>query len=168
MKKYFPVLVTGFAAGVLHIVPIFKSLTCCLIVPVAAYFAIVLYQKSNNNFEQIDLKKGATLGILTGVVAALFGSFFDIAITLVTKNNDILNSLNQLAETIDVFPFPQETKDEVLNLMQSVASSIKETGFSFLYSVSIFVNNLIVNPIFGLIGGLVGTKIINSRNSKLD
>lgn len=168
MKKYFPVLVTGFAAGVLHIVPVFKSLTCCLIVPVAAYFAIVLYQKSNNNFEQMELKKGAILGLLTGVVAALFGSFFDILITLITKNNDILNSFNQLTETIDVFPFPQETKDEVLRLMQSVATSIRETGFSFLYSISILVNNLIVNPIFGLIGGLVGVKMLNSKNSKLD
>ena len=165
MKKYLPVLVTGFAAGVLHVVPIVKGLTCCLVVPVAAYFAIVLYQKSNNNFEQIDLKKGATLGILTGVIAAIFGSFFDIAITLITKNNDILNSFNQLTETIDMFPFPQETKDEVLNLMQTVVTSIRETGFSLLYSTSIFVNNLIVNPIFGLIGGLVGTKILNSKNS---
>jgi len=168
LKKYFPVLVTGFAAGVLHIVPVFKSLTCCLIVPVAAYFTIVLYQKSNNNFEQMELKKGAVLGLLTGVVAALFGSFFDIIITLVTKNNDILNSFNQLTETIDVFPFPQETKDEVLRLMQSVATSIRETGFSFLYSISILVNNLIVNPIFGLIGGLVGVKMLNSKNSKLN
>jgi len=168
LKKYLPVLVTGFAAGVLHIVPIVKGLTCCLVVPVAAYFAIVLYQKSNNNFEQIELKKGATLGLLTGLVAAIFGSFFDIAITLITKNNDILNSFNQLTETIDMFPFPQETKDEVLNLIQAVATSIRETGFSLLYSASIFVNNMIVNPIFGLIGGLVGAKIINSKNSKLD
>ncbi|MCP5062121.1 MAG: DUF4199 family protein [Ignavibacteriae bacterium] len=165
MKKYLPVLVTGFAAGVLHIVPIVKGLTCCLVVPVAAYFAIVLYQKSNNNFEQIDLRKGATLGILTGVIAAIFGSFFDIAITLITKNNDILNSFNQLTETIDMFPFPRETKDEVLNLMQTVVTSIRETGFSLLYATSIFVNNLIVNPIFGLIGGLVGAKILNSKNS---
>ena len=165
MKKYLPVLVTGFAAGVLHIVPIVKGLTCCLVVPVAAYFSIVLYQKSNNNFEQIDLKKGAIFGLLTGIIAAFFGSFFDIALTLITKNNDILNSFNQLTETIDMFPFPQETKDEVLNLMQTVVTSIRETGFSLLYSTSIFVNNLIVNPIFGLIGGLVGTKILNSKNS---
>ena len=165
MKKYFPVLVTGFAAGVLHIVPYVKGLTCCLVVPVAAYFAIVLYQKSNNNFGQIDLKKGATLGLLTGIVAALFGSFFDIIITFITKNNDILNSFNELTQTMEMLPLPQETKDEVLNLLQSVATSIRETGFSFIYSISIFVNNFVVNSVFGLIGGLVGTKILNSKNN---
>lgn len=166
MKKYLPVLVTGFAAGVLHVVPLLKGLTCCLIVPVAAYFAVILEQKSKNLTGEFDLQKGAILGLLTGVVAAFFGSFFEIFVTFITKNNDIIASFNEIAQSVNSLPFSEDVKEEVLNMMKSVGDSIQETGFSPLYSISIFVNNLIVNPIFGLIGGLVGAKMLNSKNAR--
>ena len=43
-----PAIVAGFGAGVLHVVPLTKALTCCLVVPLAAVAAIMLEQKSNN------------------------------------------------------------------------------------------------------------------------
>ncbi len=163
MKKYLPVLVTGFAAGVLHIVPFLKGLTCCLVVPAAAYFAIILEHKSNKMTGEFDLKKAAVLGLLTGIVAAVFGSFFEVFVTFITKNNAILNSFNEINQSVNSLPFSDAVKEEVLTIMNSVAASIRETGFSPLYSISILVNNLIVNPIFGLIGGLVGAKVLNSK-----
>jgi len=166
LKKYLPVLVTGFAAGVLSVVPFLKGLTCCLIVPIAAYFAVILEQKSKNITGEFDLKKAAVLGLLTGIVAAVFGSFFEIFVTLITKNNTILNSFNEINQSVNSLPFSDAVKEEVLSIMNSVAASIRETGFSPLYSISIFVNNLIVNPVFGLIGALVGAKILNSKNQR--
>lgn len=168
MKKYLPAIVAGFAAGVLHVVPLTKALTCCLVVPIAAVAAIMLDQKANERSDEIELKRGAVLGLLTGLFAAFFGSFFDIFITFITKNNDILISFNELTEIIDTFPVPSDIKEEALELMQEVAESIKGTGFSILYAVSVFFNNIIVDSIFGLIGGLAGTKILNSRNSTSD
>lgn len=164
MKKYLPALVAGFGAGVLHVVPIAKGLTCCLVIPVAAVIAIMLEQKANN-LNTIDLKRGVYLGLFTGIFAALFGSFFDIFITYITKSNDILIAYNELHNVLDSFPVPENIKEEVMILMHEVTQSIKETGFSGIYAISIIFNNLIVNSIFGLIGGLAGTKILNSRNS---
>ncbi|MCB9259352.1 MAG: DUF4199 family protein [Ignavibacteriales bacterium] len=165
MKKYLPALVAGFGAGVLHVVPLTKSLTCCLVVPIAAFIAIMLDQRANNLTGEYELKKGAMLGLLTGIFAALFGSFFDLFITFVTKNNDIITAFNELNSVLDSFPVPNHIKEEVINLMQSVVESIKETGFSALYALSVIFNNFIVNSIFGVIGGIVGTKILNARNS---
>jgi hypothetical protein len=165
LKKYFPALVAGFGAGVLHIVPLTKGLTCCLVVPIAAVIAIMLEQKANGNLKVIELKRGVILGLLTGVFAALFGSFFDIMITFITKNNDIILAFNEMNDILDTFPVPENVREEVINLMGSVVESIKETGFSSIYAISVIFNNLIVDSIFGLIGGLAGTKILNSRNS---
>lgn len=165
MKKYLPVLVTGFAAGILHIVPFVKGFVCCLIVPVAAYFAVILEQKSKNITGEFDLKKGAVLGFFTGIAAAFFGTFFEIFVTLITKHNDILTSINEITRTIHSLPFSEDVKNEVLTVMKSVVNSIRTNGFSPLYSISIFINNLIVNPIFGTIGGLVAAKILNSKYS---
>lgn len=165
MKKYLPAIVAGFIAGVLHVVPLAKSMTCCLIVPIAAFGAIILDQKANQISDEFELKRGAILGFLTGVFAALFGSFFDIFITFITRNNDIIISFNELTKVLDSMPIPSDVKTEVLKLMNQVADSIKETGFSLLYTVSVIFNNFIVNSIFGTIGGLIGTKVINARNS---
>ena len=165
MKKYLPALVAGFGAGVLHIVPLTKGLTCCLVVPIAAVIAIMLEQKANGNLKVIELKRGVILGLLTGVFAALFGSFFDILITFITKNNDIILAFNEMNDILDTFPVPEYVREEVISLMGSVVESIKETGFSSIYAISVIFNNLIVDSIFGLIGGLAGTKILNSRNS---
>jgi len=167
LNKYLPAIVAGFGAGVLHVVPLTKALTCCLVVPIAAVAAIMLEQKAYNLTGDFDLKRGAILGLLTGIFAAMFGSFFDIFITLLTKNNDIIVAFNQISEMVDSFPVPGNVKNEVISLMKSVVDSIKEDGFSGLYAISIIFNNLIVDSIFGLIGGLAGTKILNSRNSRV-
>ena len=166
MKKYLPAIVAGFGAGVLHVVPITKALTCCLVIPLAATAAIMLEQKANKIIGEFPLKRGVILGILTGLFAALFGSFFDIFITFITKNNDLLLAFNELNNVIDSIPVPENIKQETLTLMKSVADQIRQTGFSSLYAFAILFNNLVVDLIFGAIGGLVGTKILNARNSE--
>lgn len=166
MKKYLPAIVAGFGAGVLHVVPITKALTCCLVIPLAAAAAIMLEQKANRIIGEFPLKRGVILGILTGLFAALFGSFFDIFITFVTKSNDLLFAFNELNDLIESIPVPENVKQETLTLMKSVTDEIRETGFSSLYAFAILFNNLLVDLIFGAIGGLAGTKILNARNSE--
>jgi hypothetical protein len=161
-----PALVAGFGAGVLHVVPLTKALTCCLVVPIAAFAAIMLEQKSTNIVGNIELNRGIILGLLTGIFAALFGSFFDIFITFITRNNDLLTAFGDLSEIVDTFPVPENVKNESLNLMNSVAQSIRETGFSAIYSFTVIFNNLIVDSIFGVIGGIIGTKVVNAKNVK--
>jgi hypothetical protein len=78
LKKYLSAFVCGFGAGVLQIVPVAKSFSCCLIIPAAAFLALVLEQKSTNNFTRILPGKAILIGLVTGLYAAIFGSFFDI------------------------------------------------------------------------------------------
>ena len=161
-----PAVVAGFGAGVLHVVPLTKALTCCLVVPLASVAAIILEQKSTNLSGDIELNRGIILGLLTGIFAALFGSFFDIFITFITRNNEIITAFSELTELVDTFPVSEEVKNESLKLMNSVAKSIKETGFSTIYSFTVIFNNLIVDSIFGVFGGIIGTKVVNARNAK--
>ena len=161
-----PAIVAGFGAGVLHVVPLTKALTCCLVVPIAAVIALILEQRANRLDGNIEINRGMFLGFLTGFIAALFGSFFDIFITLITKNNDIILAYHEMSDIFDSFPVPQDVKEETMNLMCGVVESIKETGFSFIYSITITINNILVDSVFGFIGGIIGTKVLNARNSE--
>ena len=165
-KKYISPLVVGFAAGILSIVPVIKSLGCCLLIPVAAFIALMLEQKANSNFSKLEIKKGVIFGLITGVTAALFGTFFDFAITIITRNNDLVTAFPQLVETINKFPVDEATKQEVLTLLGGVIENIKTGGFSLLYTFSLLFNNLFSYSVFGMLGGIIGVQILNSRNNK--
>jgi len=163
LKKNLPALVAGFAAGVLQVVPVIKSFSCLIILPLAGIFALSLYQKSNKIFTPIDTKTAVITGLMTGLFAALFGTFFEIIITLITKTNDLVYVVNDLYAFIESFPVDETVKSQVIALTEDVVNSIKTTGFSFLYSMSVLVNNLIINPVFAMIGALIGLKFINSK-----
>ncbi|NMB83559.1 MAG: DUF4199 domain-containing protein [Ignavibacteria bacterium] len=163
MKKYISSFVTGFGAGVLHVVPVAKSLACCLIVPLASFISLLLDRKANPTSEKITMKKGAMFGLVTGLYAALFATVFDLLITLITKNNDIVSMMPELQKMIVAFPLSESLKSEVMRLFESVRNDIINYGFSSLYTFSIIINNTVVNSIVGTIVGLIGAQIINHK-----
>lgn len=165
MKKYLAALICGFGAGVLQIVPFVKSFSCCMILPFAAFISLLLDQRAARNFEKIPMKKALLFGLFTGLFAALFGSVFELLITFITKNNDVIASFTDLQRIVQNLPLSEEIKKEVLSIFQSVREDILKNGFSILYTFSVILNNFIVNSIFGSVGGLVGAQIINSRLS---
>ncbi len=165
MKKYLAALICGFGAGVLQIVPFVKSFSCCMILPLAAFISLLLDQRATRNFGKIPMKKALLFGLFTGLFAALFGSVFELLITFITKNNDVIASFTDLQRIVQNLPLSEEIKKEVMNIFQSVREDILKNGFSILYTFSVILNNLIVNSIFGSVGGLVGAQIINSRLS---
>jgi hypothetical protein len=162
-KTYLPPLVSGFGAAVLTTVPGVKEFGCCLIVPLAVLTALLLYRKTLNSDANINVKTSLFLGFLTGLFAALFGTFFDVIITLFTRSNDFVQTLPQTAQILDSLNLGEAAK-QTLALMNGMADQITSTGFSLLYTVFILSSNLIVDIVFGLIGGLLGRIIVNRRS----
>ena len=162
-NKYLPSIVTGFGAAVLSTIPGIKNLNCCLIIPAAAFLSIYLYSKSTGNDSPIKLNKALSYGLITGLVAAMFSSLFDILITYITHSNDLVVGLEQTEEMM------QELKlgnliDASLEIMRSMVTEIKSTGFSALYIVMITVSNFFIFSIFGMLGGLLGMAVFNKTN----
>ena len=131
--------------------------------PLAAYLSIILDRKSSGNTGKMDMTRGAVLGLMTGIYAALFGTSLDILITFITRNNEIIAAYPQLQKLINDFPISEALKSEVLTMLSSLLDEIKTTGFSMIYTLSILFSNFIIDPIFGTIGGLIGVQIVNSK-----
>jgi len=60
------------------------------------------------------------------------------------------------------------TKEEIIELLANVVENISTNGFSLVYSFSLLANNVIINSIFGILGGIIGIQILNSRNKKFE
>lgn len=157
----------GFAAGVLNIVPLVKTLSCCVIVPVAAFFALILHQKANKNEPDIKASLAVLLGLSTGIFAAFFGTAFDMLIVFMTREISIAGSLPELENMLQSI-YPASLAREVMDIMYRVVDEINKYGFSMLYTLSVFMSSLIVNSVFGIIGGLIGMQIIKRRQDRED
>lgn len=162
MKKYLPMLICGFGAGVISIIPYVKSLSCCLVIPLAAVLALILDQKAKNDYSKIPAGKAITSGICTGIFAAIFNTIFTILMVFITRSSDLNEALGEFREYMSSLP-DSGIADEVVNVITRMANEISTQGFSALFTFSIFTTTLIVNIIFGMIGGIVGMQLLNNR-----
>jgi hypothetical protein len=162
-SKYLPALVCGFAAAVLMIIPEIKNFGCCLILPAAAAFSLFLNKKINSVRGAISTSDAFFYGIFTGVFSALFLTGFDLLITYFAKTNDLVESLpdsKTMLRDLNLGPI----MENAIAMMENMAKDIKLNGFSALYSIMILISNLVINTIFGMIGGLIGMKYLNKRS----
>lgn len=162
MKKLLPSIVCGFGAGVLHSVPFIRSLACCLIAPAAAYLSILLFRKAESFTEKIPPSKAAFLGIFTGIFFAFFATGIDSIVTYIFKTNDFVESLpeaRQIMEENGLAPFFEEG----FATLSKISTDITTFGFSLIYLIFNFLNNLLIGTLFGLIGGLIGMSVTNKK-----
>ena len=76
MKRLLPVLIAGFVAGLIEIIPVVKSFTCCILIPIATYYAMTLEIKGNKKETPFTVSEGLRFGVLTGIFGAFFATFF--------------------------------------------------------------------------------------------
>ena len=165
-RKYLSALVCGFGAAVLTTIPGIQTIACCLLIPVASVISIFLYKKSQPGLLKIRTGTGIFLGILTAVFAALFASGFEIIITYITRTSDLVTSMPQAEQVVkDMNLGP--AAEESIEVLKQMVREIQSKGFSFLYAFLITTTNLITYSIFGMLGGLIGTAIINKRSQSI-
>ena len=163
MKKILPAIVAGVVIGIVEVIPFIKSLSCCILVPAAVYYAMVLEIKGNKKILPFTLGEALRLGVLTGIFGAIFSVFFDSFLTFVLRTNDFVTVFPQMQQFIQEMGLPEESKKEILSLLQGMAENIRTTGISVLYSLSMFISNLFFDILLGLIGGALVRKLINKK-----
>ena len=165
-NKYLPSLVTGFGAGVLMSVPLISHIGCCIIIPFAAIYALILDIKLNKAELPIKASEAILFGLLTGIWAAFFSALFDTIITFITHTNDFVQGLPSIENLIrNQAPASfKQIVEQVILIYKRMSNDIKTIGFSAMYTFSILATNIIIDIIFGIIGGFIGMNYLNKRN----
>ena len=162
--KLLPPLVCGFGAAVLNTIPGVKSIGCCLVVPVAAWFSLILNEKINKVQPPVPLQDAFFFGFLAGLFAAIFSTGFDVLITLIMHTNDFVQTLPQTETVLKGWNIGELWK-ETSSLLHKMSSDIQTKGFSLLYTLASLFSNVIIDSIFGMVGGLIGMHIQNKRKN---
>ncbi len=167
MNKLLPVIVCGFAAAVLSIIPIIKDLAFCFAVPFAAGFSLYLKQKVENDHSQIKAGSAIGFGIGTGLFAALFYTLFVVVMIFVTRTHELFTNLPEVEaitkELATNFGMMEDQFNVMIDVLRGIESNIRTKGFSAFFTVMTFFSSAFLNTILGLIGGLIGMVIINRK-----
>ncbi len=136
--------IAGVAMGILSSVPILSLGNCLLCGWVwgGAIFAVWLYKRNENG---VIVTTGQ--GVVIGLVAALIGAVISWLLSIVMGGA----TMAAMGPLLDQFP-DAESRQMLQQLMASGGVSI----ISLLFG-------LIINAIFGIIGGLIGAALIGNK-----
>ncbi len=166
-NKVMPALYGGIIMGVISGVPFLNIINCfCCAGILLGGFLSVFFYKNELTQEMSPLTSSDALQI--GVLAGLFGAFVGTMI-----NGVLLFSIGNVTGEI--------VADAVRNLVESLGVSsqlppgtleqlegVKNRDFSMLTVVFTFFQSIIIDPLFGLLGGLIGYSVFKPKPSMMN
>ena len=157
-NKLMPALYGGIIIGVISGIPVLNLLNCCCCAGVLLGGALAVF------FYKNDLKEGMPpltsgdsieLGALAGVIGAVVGSILTAGFMAALGNVSGETIMGILEGFRDQMP---------PGTLEQVEESIRESGFSILQ----LVMSLVIDTVFGLLGGLIGFAIFKPKPQMLN
>ena len=154
-----PALFGGIITGVLSGIPFlnFVNCLCCAGVLLGGFMAVFFYNKDlTPQMTPLTSQDGLKLGALSGVFGAVVGTIISALLMAVVGNLagqamfDMVYNFYDSAGILDKMP------PEAIDQMEQ---GMKDSGLS---AISV-IGSLILYPIFGLLGGLIGSSVYKPK-----
>jgi hypothetical protein len=158
-NKLMPALFGGIITGVLSGIPFvnFVNCLCCAGVLLGGFMAVFFYNKDlTPQMPPLTSSDGLQLGALSGVFGAIVGTIISALLLAVVGNVagqamfDMVYNFYDSAGILDQMP------PDAIDQMEQ---GMKDSGLS-VFNVII---SLIIYPIFGLLGGLIGYSVYKPK-----
>lgn len=144
------------------IVPVlnFINLICCAGIIAGGFVGVYNYWRQLQNAGlQLTSKDGGMIGILCGILSAVFVTGFTLIISLFSDTNPML----EFIKTFDELGI--QTPPEMNHYIERFSNEFNEYGFSPTISIISFISNLIIYPLFGTIGAILGVSLLNKKRN---
>jgi len=150
--KVIPALYGGVIMALISTIPFlnFLNCICCAGIMLGGFFGVFFYK---NNFTPDTLPYTSGDCMAVGAFAGLFGAVIGTILSFVSLalfGNIMGEFVMQFLKNMNV-----EIPSEALNAMQESMSS----GFTVFTMLIQLVSSLIIDTIFGLLGGLIGYSV---------
>jgi hypothetical protein len=155
-SKLIPSLIGGAVIGVLSTIPIISlgNCLCCMWVLLGGGLAVFLYQKDLPPDAEFPSGDAAIVGLLAGLFGALFGTFltyFFMAIWGFEFQQGLIDWILESGEELT-----PEVEDFLYDLRDS-------EGLNMMFVFIRLFGSLLINSIFGLLGGILGHAIFKKK-----
>ena len=159
-NKLMPALYGGIIMGVISGLPFLNLLNCfcCAGILLGGFLSVLFYTREAPP-DTLQLTSGDALQL--GVLAGVFGAFIETALhaaVLGSVGNVVGETLSQILEGMSD-QIPPEVFDQIDRAFGGLATF---TPFAIFFS---FLKSIIINPVFGLLGGLIGYAVFKPKPS---
>lgn len=135
------------------------NLFCFAGVALGSFLASVYYcSKARQNEVEIYIKDGVLIGLFSGILSS-------VVVVLISMFSTIISKTNPMIEISEMFnSFFKTVPNEINNVIQQLSDEYETLGYSPTLMLTMLVMNLLIYPVVGLVGGLLG--VVLKRNSK--
>lgn len=154
--KFLPALYAGLIMAVVSTVPFLAIINCfCCAGLLLGGFLAVLFYKNNFTPDTPPFTAGDCLavGALAGVVGAIAAVILS-AVIMMMFGNVMMEFIMDLIQSMEL-DIPEEVMEEIQKRVEESAE-----GESIFLE---FIFNIIIYPIFGLLGGLIGYGVFKPK-----
>ncbi len=154
-----------YGTSVMTLIAVFPVLNlinvfCCAGIMIGGAAGVYTYWKQlQNTGYKLTAKDGGMIGILCGILSAIFVTGFGLLLSLFSETNPMLDVLKTF-DDIGVQIPPEMT--EYLN---KFSNEYNDHGFSPSITIISLVSNIILYPLFGSIGAVLCVTYLLKKNS---
>lgn len=153
--------ITMTLSAVLPIVN-FINIFCCAGIMLGGFAGVYVYWKQLTQAGMtLTAKDGGMIGILCGILSAVFITGFGVIVSLFSESNPMMEVLKSIEEIgLNVPP-------EMNQYLEKFSEEYNKHGFSPSITIFSFVANMIMYPLFGSIGAIIGVNILGKKKPTL-
>ena len=139
----------GLFIGVLSALPLVGAANCCCCLWVLSGGALSVYLRQQNSPFSVPAAEGALMGLIAGAIGGVIATVLSIPMQMIAG------------------PFQQQFVDRILSGNPDIPPEFRElfqqTATGAAAVAIMFIFNMIVMTIFGMLGGLLGVAIFKKN-----
>ena len=160
-NKLTPVIISAAVMVALSSIPLLNLINtfCCMGIILGGFLGVTYYAKqlTSNNL-LLTQKDSLLIGVLSGIIAAIINTGVGLAISLFSK-------INPMAELMDAMSqIGKEMPPEAIQILDKLSQEFTKYGYSPTLTIITFVMNIILYPLFGMLGSFIAYQIYKKRN----
>jgi hypothetical protein len=162
-NRLLPVIWGTFVMTLLSVMPLisFINLLFCSGIMLGGAAGVFFYNKQVKIAEiEMKYKDGAMIGLLCGILSAILVTGINTMMLAMSKENPMVEFTKLFSELNINLPA------EVDSQFNKYADEFGKYGFSPTIAIISLVMNMIVHPLFGVIGAIISIAIIKKKELK--
>ncbi len=160
-NKITPIIYGTTVMTLIAIVPVLSlvNIFCCAGIIAGGFVGVYTYWRQlAGTGMMLTTKDGGMIGILCGILSAVFVTGIGLLISLFSDSNPMLEIMTAFED------IGFEMPPEMLQYMEKFTNEFNEHGFSPTITIFSFISNIIIYPLFGSLGALLGVSYLNKKN----
>ena len=159
-NRLMPVIFGALVMTLISTFPLINliNVLCCAGIMLGGFAGVFFYNKQIRDTSiELTTKDGGIIGLLSGIISAVLVSGINLLMVLFSDVNPITEAYALLEK------FGQQLPQEVNETMDKFSDEFNKYGFSPTLSVLSLIINLVIYPLFGAIGAMIGVSILKKR-----